>query len=223
MGPVCPCGRVRRGRRRAGPDLRRPRARPRWKSPPTPCSIRRRPTDPIVVKASNITIDGRGAWVVGATQGKPSTFKGIGVAAKGVSGVTLKNINAKGWDMGLKIEQGSKWLVENCDFSDNFHCPVAAGANSANTAASSSKTPTTRTLRKNKANHVWDACNAGRLQRQPDRGKQLLLDLEHLPEAVELLPQPLREEQPQSWHPHQPRRGPRPRLGRRAGPGPLER
>ena len=77
----------------------------------------------IVVKASNVTIDGQGAWVVGATAGKPKDYKGIGIAAKGVSHVTLKNINVKGWDIGLKIEDGSHWLVEDCDFSDNFHDP----------------------------------------------------------------------------------------------------
>ena len=47
----------------------------------------------------------------------------MAVSAKGVSRVTLKNLNAKGWETGLQIEDGSGWLVENCDFSDNFHDP----------------------------------------------------------------------------------------------------
>ena len=93
---------------------------------------------PLVIKASNITIDGRGAWVIGATQGNPKDFKGNGVEADGVSGVTLKNLNAKGWDSGLKVQHGSKWLVEKCNFSDNFHYPEAGWASSATTAASSS-------------------------------------------------------------------------------------
>ena len=80
---------------------------------------------PIVIKGSNITVDGRGAWVIGATQGDPKDYTGNGVAADGVSGVTLKNLNVKGFSIGLKVEHGSKWLVENCNFSDNFHYPEA--------------------------------------------------------------------------------------------------
>ena len=78
----------------------------------------------IVIKASGITIDGRGAWVVGATQGDPKDYTDVGVSAKGVSNVTLRNLNVKGWQTGLKIEDGSNWLVENCNISDNFHFPA---------------------------------------------------------------------------------------------------
>ena len=114
---------------------------------------------PIVIKASNITLDGRGAWVIGARKGDPKDFKGVGVSANGVSNVTLKNLNAKGWDIGLKVDHGSHWTVENCNFSDNFHYPGGrlgrAGPPRRHRAASTS---IIRTLRKNKANHVWDAC-----------------------------------------------------------------
>ena len=75
----------------------------------------------IVIKASGITIDGHGAWVVGATQGDPKDYKDVGVSAKGVSKVTLKNLNVKGWQIGLNVEDGSEWLIENCNFSENFH------------------------------------------------------------------------------------------------------
>ena len=40
---------------------------------------------PIVIKASNITLDGRGAWVIGATQGDPKTYTGVGISGDGVS------------------------------------------------------------------------------------------------------------------------------------------
>jgi parallel beta-helix repeat protein len=113
----------------------------------------------IVIKASNITIDGRGAWVVGATKGDPKDFKGVGIAANGVSGVTLKNINAKGWDIGLKIQQGSKWLVENCDFSGNFHYPAAGWGELGQHGGIVLEGVDHSTVRKNKANRVWDACN----------------------------------------------------------------
>ena len=113
---------------------------------------------PIVIKASNITIDGAGAWVIGARGGDPKDFKGIGIAAKGVSNVTLKNINAKGWDIGLKVEKGSKWLVENCNFSDNFHYPEAGWGEIGQHGGIVLDGVDHSTLRKNKANRDWDAC-----------------------------------------------------------------
>jgi len=39
----------------------------------------------IVIKASNVTIDGRGAAIIGARDGNPKDFKGIGISAAGVS------------------------------------------------------------------------------------------------------------------------------------------
>ena len=101
------------------------------KTPPPPALVITQNTtlDPaktygrIEIKASGITIDGKGASVVGATGGDPKDYKFVGVSANGVSNVTLKNLNVKGWDIGLKIEHGSHWTVENCDFSDNFHWP----------------------------------------------------------------------------------------------------
>ena len=114
---------------------------------------------PIVIKASNITIDGRGAWVIGARQGDPKDYKGMGIAANGVSGVTLKNLNVKGFDIGLKVEHGSKWLVEGCNFSDNFHWPDARGMGEiGHHGGIVFEYVDHSTIRKNKANRVWDAC-----------------------------------------------------------------
>ena len=178
---------------------------------------------PIVIKASNITIDGHGAWVIGARQGDPKDFKGIGIAAKGVSNVTLKNINAKGWDIGLKVEKGSKWLVENCNFSDNFHYPEAGWGEIGQHGGIVLERRRSFHPPQEQGQPGLGRLPVGELERQPGRGKRLLRHLEQLREAVGRLPQPLREEQSQSWHPHLSGRGPRPRFGRRAGPGLLER
>ena len=113
---------------------------------------------PIVIKASNITIDGRGAWVVGFRQGNPKDFQGVGISAKGVSNVILKNINAERWDIGLKVEHGSHWTVENCNFSGNFHYPDAGWGELGLHGGIVLLFADHCTLRKNKANHVWDAC-----------------------------------------------------------------
>ena len=114
----------------------------------------------IVIKQSGVTIDGRGAWVIGATQGDPKDYMDVGVSASGVSHVTLKNLNVKGWQTGLKVEDGSEWLIEDCDFSDNFHFPAYGwhwGDNNRRGGIVLERV-TRSTVRKSKANRVWDAC-----------------------------------------------------------------
>jgi|GEM_PF-1339231 len=68
---------------------------------------------PLVIRSSNITIDGGGAWLIGDLKPPGNKLKGIAVLAAGVSNVTLKNVNAKGWETGLKIIDGSGWTIEN--------------------------------------------------------------------------------------------------------------
>ena len=112
----------------------------------------------IVIKASGITIDGRGAWLVGAKQGAAKDFQHVAIAAQGVSHVTLKNLNAKGWETGLQIEDGSEWLIENCDFSDNFHDPDFGWGENGRRGGIVLTRVSKSTLRRNRANRVWDAC-----------------------------------------------------------------
>lgn len=113
---------------------------------------------PIVVKASGVTLDGRGAWLIGDTAAKPNQRKGTAVSAKGVSRVTLKNVNAKGWETGLAVEDGSEWRVEGCDFSDNFHDPAFGWGENGRRGGIVLTRVSKSVLHKNKANRVWDAC-----------------------------------------------------------------
>ena len=113
---------------------------------------------PIVIKASNITLDGRGAWLIGAhPELDPKDYKGIAVSASGVSGVTLKNINAKGWDVALKIRNGSHWTIEGCDFSNNYSYPAWGWWGPPYHGGIILDGVGHSTLRHNKANNVWDA------------------------------------------------------------------
>jgi hypothetical protein len=50
----------------------------------------------LIVKGSNLAIDGKGAWVIGTNGGNPKAYKGVGIEGKGVSTVTLKNVNVRG-------------------------------------------------------------------------------------------------------------------------------
>ena len=65
-----------------------------------------------------IVLDSAGhvARLIGSTAGKPKEFRSTAVSAVKVSGVTLKNVNAKGWETGLKIEDGSGWTIDRTVF-----------------------------------------------------------------------------------------------------------
>jgi parallel beta-helix repeat protein len=112
----------------------------------------------IVIKASNVTVDGRGAWLIGAKEGDAKSFQGTAIAAEGVDNVTLKNVNAKGWETGLHLKTAKGWAVENCNFSDNFHDPGFGWGENGRRGGIVLEGVTKSTLRKNRANRVWDAC-----------------------------------------------------------------
>jgi parallel beta-helix repeat protein len=112
----------------------------------------------IIIKASNITIDGRGAQLIGASEGTPKSFKSTAISAEGVSGVKLKNLRARGWEIGLRITDGKDWLVEGCDFSDNFHDPDFGWGENGRRGGIVLERVSLSILRNNKANKVWDAC-----------------------------------------------------------------
>jgi parallel beta-helix repeat protein len=113
----------------------------------------------IIIKASNIHIDGRGAWVIGAAKGEPRTFTGTGIFADGVSGVTLKNVKVRGWEIGLKVANGSDWTIESCDFSDNFHDPEQGWWGPEFRGGIVFDRVNGSALRNNKAERNWDACS----------------------------------------------------------------
>jgi len=112
----------------------------------------------IVIRASNVTVDGRGAWLIGAKEGNPKDFKGTAVAAEGVSGVTLKNLNARGWETGLHLVDGSGWTIERCNFSDNFHDPKFGWGENGRRGGIVLERLSKSVLRENRANRVWDGC-----------------------------------------------------------------
>lgn len=117
----------------------------------------------IVIKASNITVDGRGAWLIGAKDDKdgepnPNAYKGTAIQAKGVSNVRLVDVNAKGWETALVIEDGEGWTVEDCDFSDNFHDPEFGWGENGRRGGIVLKGVAKSRIARNRANRVWDAC-----------------------------------------------------------------
>ncbi len=113
---------------------------------------------PLVIKSSNVKIDGRGAWVIGVTQGNPASFTGVGIQAQGVTNVVLKNLNAKGWETGLALKNVSEWVIEHCDFSDNFTDPEFGWGENGRRGGIVLTNARHTVIRNCKANRVWDAC-----------------------------------------------------------------
>lgn len=113
---------------------------------------------PIVIKASNVKIDGRGAKIVGAREGDPKTFRGVGIRAEGVSGVTLRNVVVRGFETGLRIVDGQGWKVADSDFSDNFHDPDFGWGEQGRRGGIVLERVRESQFLGNKANRVWDAC-----------------------------------------------------------------
>lgn len=81
--------------------------------------------DGITIAADNVTIDGNGAILVGPGQEElgPESYVGIGVSGQGRRGVAIHNLKVQGFQIGLLIEDGEGWLVEDNDFSGNYHDP----------------------------------------------------------------------------------------------------
>lgn len=112
----------------------------------------------IVIKAANVTVDGGGAWIIGAKEGDPKTFQGTAISAQGVDGVMLKNVNAKGFEIGLHVQDASAWVIENCNFSNNFHDPRFGWGENGRRGGILLERVHKSVLKKNKANNVWDGC-----------------------------------------------------------------
>src|SRR4051794_19051845 len=113
---------------------------------------------PLVIKASNITIDGNNATVQGAMDGKPKDFQGIGVLADGIDHVTLKNLRVTGFETGLRISNGKQWTIENCDVSDNFHDPDFGWGENGRRGGMVLFRVTDSRIYQCQANRNWDAC-----------------------------------------------------------------
>jgi parallel beta-helix repeat protein len=116
----------------------------------------------IEIKAPNLKLDGRGAWLLGPATGKanpkPDDFQGVAIHARGVSNVQLRNVNARGWETALEVEDGTRWQVEHCDFSRNFHDPAFGWGENGRRGGILLERVRSSTIRDCRSNQVWDAC-----------------------------------------------------------------
>ena len=85
-------------------------------------------------------------------------FNGTGISAEGVSGVTLRNLRVRGFNLGLHVADGASWIIEDSDFSDNFHDPDWGWEQHPPAGGLLLERVSGSRIVHSRANRVWDAC-----------------------------------------------------------------
>lgn len=75
----------------------------------------------IVIRASNATIDFTGVVLEGALRGaNPDTFTGVGVLVDGGENVTIRNLTARGYKVGILARRSNSLHITGADLSSNW-------------------------------------------------------------------------------------------------------
>ena len=114
----------------------------------------------LIVRASHVSIDGNGATLTGLGQvGSPKSLEtaGIGILIEGATGVTLKNLQARGFATGLVIRDAQAVTITGCDFSDNYHNPKHGWGELPARGGMVLDHVRRSVIRHCRANRVWDA------------------------------------------------------------------
>ena len=111
----------------------------------------------IVIAADNITVDGNGAVLVGPGRaGDPESFLGTAVTSTGHSNVVLKNLTAKGFQLGLKVTNGQNWTITGNNFSDNYTDPDFGWGDGPNFGAVMLVSVHRSAITNNRGERVWN-------------------------------------------------------------------
>ncbi len=114
----------------------------------------------LVVRASNVTIDGHGATLVGPGMiGDVQSLEtaGVAVLVEGGVNVTIRGLKAKGFATGLLVRDSRALLVEDCDFSDNYHNPKHGWGELPPRGGILFERVNASVVRQCRAHRVWDA------------------------------------------------------------------
>ncbi len=112
----------------------------------------------IVIAASNVTLDGNRAWLVGDAPQEGGKLTGIGVSATNVANVRIVDLYAKGFETGLKVEHVDNCIVERCDFSDNFTDPEFGWGEAPRRGGIVWNDVRNSAIKSTKAQRNWDGC-----------------------------------------------------------------
>ncbi len=86
-------------------------------------------------------------------------YAGVGVNANAVDNVTLKNLNVKGFNVGLKVTSAKNWVVEYNDLSNNFTDPSYGWGDGNPWGATNLIRFDNGVIRFNNGNNVWNGLN----------------------------------------------------------------
>ena len=117
----------------------------------------------ITIAASDITVDGNGAVLVGQESpvmdeyGEGYINGGVGVTLNGFDNVTIKNLSAKNYNIGLFARDAKNLEISNNDFSDNFTNPDHGWGNGNRYGGILLQNVSNSVVKNNNANHVWNA------------------------------------------------------------------
>ena len=75
----------------------------------------------ISITGENITIDFAGSTIIGNIHvNHPEKFAGIGILIENGKNITLKNVNIKGFKVGIQAMNVEGLIIENSDLSYNY-------------------------------------------------------------------------------------------------------
>ncbi len=75
----------------------------------------------MIITGHDIIINFNGATIIGDTNyQRPDLFTGLGIKVENASNVTIRNLNIRGFKVGLLADSVPGLTIENCDFSYNY-------------------------------------------------------------------------------------------------------
>ncbi len=116
-------------------------------------------TQPIIIAADGVTLDGNGATIQGpgVDPSKPDTYVGIGIKADGVSNVTIRNIKVRGFAVAISVSNAGGWVIEDNYLSDNYTDPEWGWGRNGRQGGIVLTDVHKSVIRRNVANRVWNA------------------------------------------------------------------
>ncbi len=79
----------------------------------------------LTIAGQGIAVDGSGVTLLGPANylNEGNKYQGVGILCRDCRGVTITNVRAAGFAVGLLLERSSECSITDSDFSDNFHDP----------------------------------------------------------------------------------------------------
>ncbi|WP_274362051.1 right-handed parallel beta-helix repeat-containing protein [Paenibacillus thermotolerans] len=114
----------------------------------------------LIVAGDGIEIDGNGAVIRGrGKEGNKYSYWGIGLFANGRSRVTVSNLTISGFQIGMKVMNGTEWAIVGNDLSHNYTDPDFGWGDGEPFGALVLEHVSHSRITGNKGNKVWNGLN----------------------------------------------------------------